>query len=34
MDTVKTFVKYIIWIILYWILSDFLINIGLKTTYN
>ena len=34
MDTVKTFVKYIIWIILFWILSDFLINIGLKTTYN
>lgn len=34
MDTVKTFVKYIIWIILFWILSDFLINVGLKTTYN
>lgn len=34
MDTVKTFVKYIIWIILFWILSDFLINIGLKTTYK
>ena len=34
MDTVKTFVKYIIWIILFWIISDFLINVGLKTTYN
>ena len=34
MDTVQTFVKYIIWIILFWILSDFLINVGLKTTYN
>ena len=34
MNTVKTFVKYIIWIILFWILSDFLINVGLKTTYN
>lgn len=34
MDTVKTFVKYIIWIILFWILSDFLINVGLKTTYK
>ena len=34
MDTVKTFLKYIIWIILFWILSDFLINVGLKTTYN
>ena len=34
MNTVKTFVKYIIWIILFWILSDFLINAGLKTTYN
>ena len=34
LDTVKTFVKYIIWIILFWILSDFLINVGLKTTYK
>ncbi len=34
MNTVKTFVKYIIWIILFWIISDFLINVGLKTTYN
>ena len=34
MDTVKIFVKYIIWIILFWILSDFLINVGLKTTYK
>lgn len=34
MDTVKTFVKYIIWIILFWILSDFLINVGLKTIYK
>ena len=34
MDTVKTFVKYIIWIILFWIISDFLINVGLNTTYK
>ena len=34
MDTVKTFIKYIIWIILFWILSDFLINVGLKSTYK
>lgn len=34
MDTVKTFIKYIIWIILFWILSDFLINVGIKTTYK
>ena len=34
MNTVKTFIKYIIWIILFWILSDFLINVGLKSTYK
>ena len=34
MNTVKTFIKYIIWIILFWILSDFLINVGIKTTYK
>ena len=34
MDTIKTFIKYIIWIILFWILSDFLINVGLKSTYK
>ena len=34
MDTVKTFIKYIIWIILFWILSDFLINVGVKSTYK
>lgn len=34
MDTIKKFLKYIIWIILFWILSDLLINIGLKTTYK
>ena len=34
MDRMKTLAKYVIWIILFWILSDFLINVGLKTTYN
>lgn len=34
MNTIKTFMKYIIWIILFWIFSDFLINVGLKTTYK
>ena len=34
MGRLKTFRKYIIWIILFWILSDFLINVGLKTTYK
>lgn len=34
MSTVKKFIKYVIWIILFWVLSDFVINIGLNTTYR
>lgn len=34
MDRIKTFVKYAIWIILFWIFSDILINVGINTTYK
>lgn len=34
MDRIKTFAKYAIWIILFWIFSDILINIGINTTYK
>ncbi len=34
MSTMKRFGKYAIWIILFWIFSELLINIGLKTTYK
>lgn len=34
MNRVKTFAKYVIWIILFWIFSDILINIGINTTYK
>ena len=34
MDRVKTLAKYAIWIILFWILSDILIEIGLNSTYK
>ena len=34
MDRLKTFVKYAIWLILFWIFSDILIHIGLNTTYK
>lgn len=34
MNRVKTFAKYAIWIILFWIFSDILINIAINTTYK
>ena len=34
MNRVKTFAKYAIWIILFWIFSDFLINMAIMTTYK
>ena len=34
MDKVKRFAKYVIWIILFWILSDILINVGIDSTYK
>lgn len=34
MSTVKKFAKYVIWIVLFWILSDILIYYGLNSTYN
>lgn len=34
MSTVKQFAKYVIWIILFWILSDILIYYGLNSTYK
>ena len=34
MDRMKTFAKYIIWIILFWIFSDILIYAGLNSTYK
>lgn len=34
MSRMKTFAKYAIWIILFWILSDVLIYFGLNSTYK
>ena len=34
MSTVKSFIKYAIWIIVFWVVSDFLINVGINTTYK
>jgi len=34
MDRVKTFAKYAIWLILFWILSDILIYVGINSTYK
>ena len=34
MDRMKTFAKYTIWVILFWILSDILIYYGINTTYK
>jgi len=34
MDRVKTFAKYAIWLILFWILSDILIYLGINSTYK
>lgn len=34
MSTMKRFAKYVIWLILFWILSDVLIKIGIDSTYK
>ena len=34
MDRVKTFAKYAIWLILFWVLSDILIYYGINSTYK
>lgn len=34
MDTIKTFAKYVIWLVLFWILSDILIYYGINSTYK
>ena len=34
MDRLKTFLKYAIWIVLFFILSEFLINVSLNATYK
>ena len=34
MDTMKRFVKYAIFLILFWILSDILIKVGINSTYK
>ena len=34
MDRLKTFAKYAIWIILFWIFSDILIYAGINSTYK
>lgn len=34
MNRLKTFAKYAIWLILFWILSDILIYYGINTTYK
>ena len=33
MSTLKTFAKYAIWLILFWVLSDILIYYGINSTY-
>lgn len=34
MDRMKTFLKYAIWIVLFFILSEFLINVSLNSSYK
>ena len=34
MNTMKKFAKYVIWLILFWILSDILIYLGINSTYK
>ena len=34
MSTLKTFAKYAIWLILFWVLSDILIYYGIKSKYK
>lgn len=34
MDRMKTFLKYILWIVVFFIFSNFLINVGLNSNYR
>ena len=34
MDRMKTFLKYVIWLVLFFVLSEFLINVGLNSSYK
>lgn len=34
MSRMKTFLKYVIWLVLFFILSEFLINVGLNSSYK
>ena len=34
MDRMKTFAKYAIWLILFWIFSDILVYLGINSTYK
>ena len=34
MSTLKTFAKYAIWLVLFWVLSDILIYYGINSTYK
>lgn len=34
MDKIKSYFKYIIWIVLFFIFSEFLINVGLNSNYR
>ena len=34
MDRMKTFFKYVIWLVLFFVLSEFLINVGLNSSYK
>ena len=34
MEKMKRFAKYIIWLVLFWILSDILIKVGIDSTYK
>ena len=34
MSTMKRFAKYLLWIVLFWILSDILIYVGINSTYK
>lgn len=34
MDRMKTFFKYVLWVVLFFIFSEFLINVGLNSSYK
>ena len=34
MDRMKTFLKYIIWFVLFFFFSNFIINVGLNSSYK